>query len=54
MLGNRVTVVVDEKKHHGTVKYVGAFDGAPNSGAWCGIRLDAPGIIPFLFYLFIL
>ncbi|KAJ3349959.1 hypothetical protein HDU83_000168 [Entophlyctis luteolus] len=41
-VGDRGCVVINGERVLGMVKYVGLFDPFPDSGLWCGIKLDRP------------
>lgn len=41
-VGDRVCVFINEERCLGMVKYLGLFDPQPDSGQWCGIKLDRP------------
>ncbi|KAJ1547764.1 hypothetical protein HK405_004988, partial [Cladochytrium tenue] len=41
-VGDRAWVVVNDERCLGMVKYVGTFDARPDTGLWCGIKLDRP------------
>ncbi|ORY49562.1 hypothetical protein BCR33DRAFT_585274 [Rhizoclosmatium globosum] len=41
-VGDRGCVVINGERVLGMVKYVGIFDPYPESGLWCGIKLDRP------------
>ncbi|KAJ3210829.1 Microtubule-associated tumor suppressor candidate 2 [Clydaea vesicula] len=39
-VGDRVSVDVQGEKCFGLLKYIGPFDARPESGVWCGLKLD--------------
>ncbi|KAJ3112663.1 hypothetical protein HDU96_004323 [Phlyctochytrium bullatum] len=41
-VGDRACVMINEERCLGMVKYVGIFDPYPETGLWCGIKLDRP------------
>ncbi|KAI8622257.1 hypothetical protein BC830DRAFT_1089873 [Chytriomyces sp. MP71] len=41
-VGDRGCVVINGERVLGMIKYVGLFDPYPESGLWCGIKLDRP------------
>ncbi|KAJ3130562.1 hypothetical protein HK100_007990 [Physocladia obscura] len=41
-VGDRGCVLINGERVLGMVKYVGLFDPYPESGLWCGIKLDRP------------
>ncbi|KAJ3126537.1 CAP-GLY domain-containing linker protein 1 [Nowakowskiella sp. JEL0407] len=41
-VGDRVFVVLRGERCPGTIKYVGPFDLQPETGLWCGIKLEKP------------
>jgi hypothetical protein len=41
-VGDRACVVINGERCLGMVKYVGIFDPHPESGIWCGVKLDRP------------